>query len=306
MTVATGPCIEAADLAETTASWLGRDTVDASVRVEVYAVTPDRVAFRLRTDDGVTAQRELSPVPGDCADRTAAVGLLIALAIDERVSEAVGISPPPIAAVTPARPTPGQDAEPAPRLEARTRPEPRRPAQTPVAFGIHGVGSYEVLPGAGVGGRASVSMRVRPRLDVAVDVLALGGLPFALGEGETQPTLGAASASVCPLLVRGRLELRLCIAPVLGLVVARGQGYPKNETIVLPWLGARTSADLTVAVSKRVGLAFDVGVVAPLVGARFDVRNEGGIVQERRDPAGAGLSGGLGVVVQLRGAQGSG
>lgn len=307
MTVASGPCLEAAALAGTTASWLGRDTVDASVRVDVYVVADDRVAFRLRTSGVVTAERELSPLPADCSDRTAAVGLLVALAIDERISEAVGIAPPPVAAVTPpTQSVPAEDAESAPRLEARVRPEPAGPAQTPVALGVYGIGSYEVLPGAGIGGRVAVSMRVRPRLDVGVDLLAIGGLPFALGEGETQPTLGAVSASVCPVLARGRVDVRLCIAPLLGLIVAGGQGYPKNETIVLPWLGARTSADLRVAVAERVGLSFDVGVVAPLVGARFDVRNDGGIVQARRAPAGAGLSGGVGVLVQLRGAQGSG
>lgn len=307
VSVAPGPCLEAVALAESTASWLGRDTVDGAVRVDVHAVGEDRIAFRLHTGDIVTAERELSPLPTDCADRTAAVGLLIALAIDERVSTAVGLSSPPVASVMPpGRAVAAEDGEAAPKLDARERPEPERRTPLPVAVGVYGVGSYEVLPGAGVGGGVGVSIRVRPRLDVGVDLLAIGGLPFALGEGETQPTLGAVAPSLCPVLARGRLGVRLCLAPVLGLIVARGSGYPRNETIALPWLGARTSADLRIAVTRRVALSLDAGVVAPLVGARFDVRNEGGIVQERRTPAGAGLSGGLGVVVQLRDAQGSG
>lgn len=306
LTVAEGPCLESRSLAESTASWLGRAEVDDSIAVDVHTVSDERVAFRLSSRGRVTVERELAPPPGACEARTAAVGLLIALAIDERVSEAVGIVPPPIDDLEPARAVPAEDSEAAPRLEARPQPERPPPRRSPVGLFVQASGSYEVLPGAGIGGRIGVSTRVRPRLDVDAGVLVVGGLPFSLGEGETQPTLAAGFASLCPVLGSGRVDARLCLAPIAGVVVASGDGYPQDERVVLPWFGARTSADLRVPVSTRVAVSFDAGVIAPIVGARFDVRNEGGIVQERRAPAAAGFEGGLGVIVQLRKPQGSG
>ena len=304
--VAPGSCLQVQTLAESTASWLGRDTVDARTSVDVFAVSEARVAFRVWNDGAVAAERELPSPPADCAARTAAVGLLIALAIDEHVSEALGLPLPSPEALAPATASsPGHDPESAPRLEARRRPRVAQ-TQTPVGLVVAGIGSYEVVPGAGFGGRLGVSIRLRPHLDLDADVLGLGGLPFSLGDGETQPSLVAAAVGLCPGIARGRVGARLCLSPWVGVVVASGRGYPQDERVVLPWLGARTSADLRVALSPRVALTFDVGVVAPLVGARFDVRNEGGILQERRAPAAAGGSGGVGVVVQLRDPHGSG
>ena len=300
LTVAEGPCLDRASLAESTASWLGRPEVDDAIAVQVNTVSEERVAFRVWSRGVVTVERELVPTPSACEARTAAVGLLIALAIDERVSQTLGLAPPPVEALTPEAAEPALDDEDAPRLLARRAPPGPPARRAPVGVFLQASGSYEVVPGPGFGGRLGVSVRVRPRLDVDAGLLGIAGLQFPLGEGETQPTLSAGFASLCPVLASGRVDARLCLAPVLGVVVARGRGFGQDARAVLPWLGARTSADLRIPIVGRLSLTFEGGVIAPLVGTQFDVRNEGGILQERRAPAAAGFEGGLGVLVQIR------
>ena len=89
-------------LASPIATWLGRDEVRADLTVEVV-IGDDAIGFVLRRAGEIRVERMLSPAPADCADRRAALGLAIAMALDAAVLEAF-VPPPPEPEPTEPRP----------------------------------------------------------------------------------------------------------------------------------------------------------------------------------------------------------
>ena len=284
--VSDGPCIEQERLAALTASWLGYERIDVRLQIAVELRGEDAIAFELRNEGALKVEREL-PAPKNCADRHAALALAIAMAIDASVLDAAMPETPPVAKAA----EPATDDE-APELRARERPTPPPAPRTRVAVFAGALAGFEILPGVAFGGRAGVSVGATPWLDIDIEALAMGGLPFALDPGRVQPTLAGAAVGACPNRRWSRFQLRLCVALAGGAVVARGRGFDESLTTTLPWVAGRALGDVRFRVAELVWLGITAGFAAPIVRTDFHTQNENGAPVERREvAAAAGLTG---------------
>lgn len=283
-------CVERERLAEHVEAWLGRDGLDP--RLDVIArEREDAVEFQLRRDGEVRVERTIDPAPRDCADRQAALALAIALAIDASVLDTIVPAPPvPVAA------PPAKTAEP-----DRPPPAPARP-RLRVALLVGPVALLEVLDHAAFGGEIGVELRPIAFLDVRLGVLAAGGLPIDLADGEIAPVLVGGRADACPArsFARERLRLRLCVGIAAAATIARGRDFASNLQPALPWAAVLAGGEAEVKLAGRVGLRAHASLVAPFVRPSFVARDDGGDVVARSDapPVGAWL--GLGLAIRLR------
>jgi hypothetical protein len=284
--VSDGPCIEQERLAVLTASWLGYDRIDARLQIAVELRGDDAIAFELRNAGEVKVERDM-PAPENCADRHAALALAIAMAIDASV----------FAAAVPEIPAAPTVAEPAtdgetPELRARERPTPPPAPRVRVDVFAGALAGFELLPGIAFGGRAGVSIGATSWLDIDIEALAVGGLPFELRPGRVQPTLAGGAVGACPNRRWSRFQLRLCVAMAGGAVVARGRGFDESLTTTLPWVAGRALGDLRFRVAKLVWLGINAGFAAPIVRTNFHTQNElGKPIETREVAAAAGITG---------------
>jgi hypothetical protein len=205
-------------------------------------------------------------------------------------------SPTPAPAPAPA---PAPVAVDKPDLDKRQRVEAPPPPKTRVDLFAGTFAAFELLPGVAFGARAGVTVGPVPWLDLDVEALAAGGLPFAIGAGEVQPTLAGGAFSGCPTRRWKRFALRGCIGIAAAAVIARGRDFDVPKTSTLPWVAGKAAIEARFALHRLVWLGIGAGFVAPLLRTNFDVVNEGTIVVERRQVAAAGGLVGLDLAVTL-------
>ncbi len=298
------------DLAPSVATWLGRERVRAALTVEVRA-DPRTVGFVLRRDEEVRVERTLSPAPVDCADRRAALGLAIAMALDAAVLEALAPSVPEPEEVVPEEP---EEVEPEPvgvvvPVEAAPTPapeeidQPEEPAERSLrlSLDVEGMPVFGVLPRVGFGGEIGVELGWTSWLDARVAAGGAGGLTATLAEGRVTAWLAYGAVELCPGRSFGRVRLRGCAGVGAGAMQARGRGFMQSRTVTQPWVAVRTGAELDVRVSPRVALRVGGRLLTPVVASRLDVRDPSDAVVDVQEPSPAGGQVGLGVVVRLIG-----
>lgn len=287
-----------AGLDEPIAAWLGRERVEGDLRVRVHA-SEGAVGFVLLRAGEVRVERELSPAPSECADRRAALGLAIAMALDAAVLEALAPpaepepEPVPVPSPVPAELPPSPEVEPEPPVD-RTRA--LRLAGTLEATTVLGA-----LPRLGSGGELGLELGWWSWLDLRMAGGGAAGLRASLGDGEVDSALGWGSLSLCPARGLARVRVRLCAGVGAGAMWARGRGFDRSQSVTLPWVAVRTGADLDVRVASRVALRVGGTLLTPVVRGQVSVRDSADQLVDRREPAPAGAQLGVGVVVRLAG-----
>lgn len=287
-------CLDEARTVEHAVRWLERDRIDARQRIEVRAEV-DRVVLVVRTDGAIVVERSLSPVPADCADLHAAVGLALALAVDASVLESLGVTAP---APTP---LPAEDSEPAPEPTPPPvdAPPPRRRPLVGIELGATTM--VGVPRGVAFGAAITGQLGVLPWLDVEVGIVATGGLPVAVDPGEVVPVLTFARAGLCPRRdLSPRIALRGCIGVDAGGLLAFGRAFDEALLARLPWFAARTGIDLDVAVARRAALRLGLDAIVPVVRTEWAVEDGMGGVLAREGAANFGGALSIGVVLGER------
>ncbi len=290
----------ASGLAEPVAAWLGRQAVEGDLRVEVTTDT-NTMGFVLRRAGEVRVERSLSPVPAECSDRRAALGLAIAMALDAAVLEAL-VPPPPEPSDEPVRPPPDDTMLPDPD-PASDDVEPDVPDPLAPAFRLAAVAEAHatlgVLPRAAFGAELGVEGGGLPWLDLRVTGGFVAGLPTALSEGQISTQLGWAALGLCPARAFGRVRVRLCAGVAAGALLANGSGFAQSQRVRLAWVAVRTGADLDVWLSSRVALRVGGRLLTPVVRGRLAVRDPTDELVASAEPAAAGGHAALGVLVRL-------
>lgn len=301
--VPAGDACLARGLEQPVATWLGRDVIERSLSVEVRVVD-DGVGFVLRRAGEIRVERMLSPAPLDCADRRAALGLAIAMALDAAVLEALA---PPVEA-TPPEPQP--EPTPPPPVETEV-PVPPPPASEPVPPGpvpprvqlavtAEPAVQLGALPRVAFGGELGAELGLGGWLDLRLAGGGTAGLPIALADGQVDGAIGWGAAEGCPARALGRVRVRLCVGAAAGGLWVRGRGFDQSRSVTLPWVAVRTGADLDVRLARRVSLRVGGRLLTPLVRGRISVRDPSDALVDRRELAPAGAQLGLGVVLHLR------
>lgn len=306
-------CIDAPAVARKIETWLRRDTLDDSISVEI-SPQPDRIAYRVTQDGEVRVEHAIDPVPAECADRTSAVGLAAAMAIDAAVIDPLVPEPPrPPEPAPPARedplppepvPAPPPEPPPEPTVDASSSPppEPASPLRFRAALASTIVGAFGVLPRAALGGELSVELGLVDWLDLRLAGFGLGALSESLGGGRVTTSLGAGAAAICPARAFGRRKtVRLigCVGVAAGAVLARGRDFDQTRRPILPWVALRTGLDLDIRLVPRLSLRASGAVSSPFVSLSLDVRDaQDEVVVGSSLPRVGGLAG-LGLVVHL-------
>lgn len=289
-------CLEQARLVERIAQWLGRDRIDARLSIAATA-GPDAVTIVVREGASVSIERSIAPMPADCADLHAAVGLAIALAIDASVLDTLGVPPPaPPPAVDDAR------DEEAPLVPVVAPPpvvaEPRKLHAAGIVSAIAMVGAP---PGAAFGGELVAELGPARWIDLDLGVVAAGGLRVRLQQGDAAPVLVAARVAACPgRAFAGKVRLRLCVGLDAGMLTAKGRGYVDEQRATLPWLVARSGVDLDVRLAARASLRIGLAAIAPIVHTAFVVRDANDDIVERSDSTSVGGLFSIGAVLHGR------
>jgi hypothetical protein len=277
-------CLEQTRLVEHVAQWLGRTEIDPRLSIEVGA-GPDAATIVVREGETVSIERHITPMPADCADLHAAVGLAIALAIDASVLDTLGVPPP----APPVAPTRARDEEVPP---PPTKPAPPPPPETTP---LHAGAIVSALALVGAPTRASFGAELVGELgparwiDLDVGVLVAGGLPVHLQGGRATPVLVAGRLAACPgRAFARRVRLRVCVGLDAGAIRAKGHDYDDPQTAVLPWLAARTGVDLDVRLVDRASLRIGLAAVAPLLRTQLVVLDAANEIVDRDAPTSVG------------------
>jgi hypothetical protein len=224
------PCIAKGPLTEAVEAWLGRDTVDARLRVRVTSARETEVALRLGEEPEVL--RHFQELPGDCPTEEKALALSIALAID---------------AVAPAPPEP-------------PAPENRLGAAVLVTTGFPGRPA--------LGGELSINRRIAGAL--RVEAAALGAatarqtlradLPVTFTSGLIAGRVAACGA----LPLASALEGQGCAGAALGATFTRGPGVRNPRTESQAWPALVASLGLHLRMTAGFGLFLAADALVPL------------------------------------------
>lgn len=279
-------CLEARSLAETITSWLGRDTVDASVAFIEVRGDPARadVAEFVLEIRGERVERAFDPGPSTCSELRSVVGLAIAIAVDTAVLEGLGYEVvEPGEAVSPQADDPERPplARRARRAEAPQPPQPSRGSKVAVTLGLRGGAWLGVLPGIAGGGAGQLELGWRGWIDLRLAMFGGYGGRRALDD-EARVALGLVGGriDVCAALARTRVRPRLCFGPAAGALQI-GAKAPGVRDAIGPWAALVLAPELRIWAGRRFALDVSAELVVPVVRT----------VLAERDPSKVGMIG---------------
>jgi hypothetical protein len=261
------PCLDVRIIAEQVTRWLHRDAIDARINVLLRPSPSGGESIEVIREGSVVAERTFDGGTASCAERQAALGLMIALALDATIVETLepeAITAPP--------------ETPAPEVPV---PSPTRvlslDAAATVAFGS--------LPEPAGGGTLMIELSLGERLALRFGASALATGALTLERGRTSSTLVAARFAACTGASISRFRAEACGGVSGGTVLARGRGFTLDERAVVPWLACSVGGAGRVALGSRIALRLAVDLVVPIVRAELAVVDvEGTSVATRTPP----------------------
>ncbi len=277
-------CLDAATLVEDVESWIGADTVDADVVVDVRG-SPDqpRVAgFRMLRGGRVIAVRRFEPGPSRCEQLHAVLGLAIAMALKASLIEEIA----PTAASSPA---------PAPP------PSVPRAALPRWAVGVDALAALAVLPDAAFGIDARVEIAITPTLRARLGLLALGSFGETFdAPGHFDTWLLAPRLDLCAGFdVTRRLRASGCMGMSGGGLHAQGYAFPSTESTFIRWLAVANELEVTSELSRRWSIAASATLILPVIRNSIVLRDYSYSVLQERDLAPIGWVFGIGPVFRF-------
>jgi hypothetical protein len=264
-------CLDAPVLAQRVSTWLGRPEVDSRLEVRVDA-TKDKMGFEVLRKDKLIAERRFSRTVRDCADRRAALGLAIALAIDATILESIGV--------------------PSERVEPGKQQTDRFVLSIPVS----GHAMFEVLPEVTAGIQAGFEASWE-RFGFAVSGLVTTPVTVGVEPGRADVLLAAGRVDGCIYKWLDRGRLAACPGFAIGRLSAQGKDFDQSLEPEVLWAAAtlRLAARLHLIGPFSLEVSADglLSVVRPHL--QVKERDTGRTVTDKALPI-AGASLGLGAV----------
>lgn len=300
--VTEGRCLNRAQLAAGVASWLGRDTIAASIAIDVQEIEGGG-QFVLRRDGEVIGRRTLLRADSSCEELRAALSLAIAVAIDATILDALGVPgpapapppsppaptltlplplplPPPAWSALPARPPP--PAAPASRLSASL--------EIGVLAGLLPAPTFLISP--------SISYAVIPRFEVHLAGVATSSSTAELLSGGASFRIAAARLDACAVEHGGPFLLRACAGALAGGLTASGFSYSRSYSPTSPWIAVAGRIDARwVPPRGRLGLVVALDGLFTPESHDFEVHDAGGRTLARATLSSTGVGIAAGPVV---------
>lgn len=275
-------CLDRATLLEHIEGWRDSDRVDRRISIRVQGSASKPRAIEIRVEGGEEPiERTFDPAPSDCAGLHAAVGLTIAIALDDMLAVELGI-------VAPTPPAPVEQVQPG----EGDLPRERRPKPTPTrsgpALGLSALGGLfaGLTPRLTAGGLLSFDIRPRDHFDLRIAALATHLPGFELDSGRVAVTVAAGRFDLCWGTTPFAVRARICGGLAGGATISRGSGYSTNFQQTTPWLAGILGTDLVVHLVGPLALELRLEGVFPFQRTRVDVRSETGqLLAAKRFPA---------------------
>jgi hypothetical protein len=280
-------CLDAATLVEQVRSWVGADTVEDRVVIEVRgsADQPRVAGFRMVRDGQVIAVRTFDPGPSRCEQLHAVLGLAIAMALKASLIEEVAPTTVPSAAALP------------PRM-----PIAAAPAPLPWAVAANAILALAVLPDPGFGVDARIERVLTPTFRARLGVLAVlaSGETFDGVPGHFDEWLLAPRLDLCAELeVTRRVRGRGCMGMSGGGLRAQGVSYPSSRSTFIRWLAVANELGVTFDLSRHWSVEADGSLILPVARNSIVLHDYSGNIVEQRDLAPVGWMLGVGPLVRF-------
>jgi hypothetical protein len=280
-------CLDAATLIEQVRSWVGADSVDDRVVIEVRgsADQPRVAGFRMVRDGHAVAVRTFDPGPSRCEQLHAVLGLAIAMALKASLIEEVAPTTAPSVAAPP----------PSVPIAAGSGP-------FPWAVAANALLALAVLPDPGFGVDARIERRLSPTFRARLGVLAVlaSGETFDGVPGHFDEWLLAPRLDLCAELeVTRRVRGRGCMGMSVGGLRAQGVSYPSSKSTFIRWLAVANELGATVDLSRHWSLEADGSLMLPVARNSIVLHDYSGNILEERDLAPVGWMLGVGPLVRF-------
>jgi hypothetical protein len=274
-------CLDAATLVEHVQSWVGGDTLDADVVVDVRG-SPDQprvVGFRMLRGGQVLAVRRFDPGPSRCEQLHAVLGLAIAMALNASLVEDLA-----------------RTAIPAPRPAPLVAP-PAVESLAPWAIAVDALVAVAVLPDPAPGIEARIEKALTPTFRARLDLLAVlaPGESFAGAPGHFETWLLAPRLDLCAAFeLAPRVRPRACMGLSAGALRAQGYSYPLPQSTFIRWLAVANELGVAADLSRRWSIDASAALILPVARNSIVLRDYSGNVLQRRELAPVGWIFGLG------------
>jgi hypothetical protein len=262
-------CLDERNLEAHVQMWLGRSGVPPAVRVFVQGVgrRTDAVEFRI-VRQGKIRWRKFDPIPSACGEAHAALGLAIALAIDEGLLKELG-------------------------------DRHHEPVSHGLVIGFELAGGYQVIPGYSGGLKAGVDYGVlswlRPRAEALFQHSRDNEIEGSSGVFDA--TLFAGTLGLCAGgAFSETLRLAMCTSVIGGAVHSKGSGYLISSARTGKFFSV--SSGMRMSVELGVTWLLDLDLVFPVRVPRFTVERPG-TTDLYRDPGAVGVLIGVGPAFEL-------
>ena len=249
------PCLDRELLAGEIERWLGRDSIDARIRIRVGEA--ERVPFfSIALAGQPRLTRAFPSPPRDCDDQRRAIGLSIALAVDA-LSEGRHGPPPPLKWL----------------------------------LGIDGAVTTRLPASPGIGGSIAASLAVLPWFRPTLGAFFAASTDQDLGRDlpvRFETRILAMRAEACFVAHPGatlRLALAACAGTFLGALTTVAAGLPDARTETELWAPLSTALELHVRLTGAFGLHVGGDALFPLRRTQVEVADSNGkIAAERAFP----------------------
>jgi len=245
-------CLDPDKLIRRIERWLGRDRIDARIKVDVHGSASDPRAVSFTIDRGAErrAKRTILDAPAECDQLHSALALSIALAIDASDAEGSTGQPPPPE-------LPSDEA----LLE---RPAPR---YFRLAAALFGHASSGLLTDVAAAVTARLELGLLPWLDLRAGMFGsrVGGQTLPVVSGSFAVDLLAARLDACAAHSLGQLRLLSCAGGMAGSFRTEGQGFSGgSRTEPNRWFALVGGVELQAELASWLALAVSVDLVVPL------------------------------------------
>ncbi len=302
-----GVCLERATLAKEVERRLGSNLLDARIRIEVReAASLRQASFVLYRDDVASGERELEHLDGDCSEITSAVGVSIAVAVQQLLLDFPLLEPGDDTAESDARmQTETKPETPSLPPQAKRKPAVRDPTESRVPARCLGVEVqpgllFGALPGPALATSVMGEIRLAPAWVGRVGIFGAASVSLPLATGVASGQIAAGRGDLCRQVPLGGLIARSCAGVMIGVIRVAGEGYATSFEQFLPWPSPILRLDSSYPVGHNVRVSVGLDGAAPLVRRRLETTNRAGELLVSKSLPPVAILAGIGVRYTFR------
>jgi hypothetical protein len=291
-------CLDREALARHIAGWIHTDRIDRRIEIAVSGSpsAPGGVGLTLLRDGQVVGERRFTTLDVPCEEARAAIGLAIAVALDNTLLQDLRVEPPP--------PPPAPPPAPAPAPPVPAAPPPAPGAHLGLGMSLDAVGMLGPLPSLVAGVSPAFELTPHGMFDLRLAGLATSASTFPVGTGSVSAAIFAGRVDACAAFQLGphaegarlaALRLHACGGLLAGVIhTSVAAGLDPSPSPTSPWVSAALRFDARVALTPIFGLELAVDGLVPITRTEVEATLADGTVVDTHPLFPVGVAVGFG------------